>query len=199
MRPLDAAALAKAGKSAAEIAASCGVHIRTAYKLIARHKPPAAPREVPPDFDRAKALAAAVDRAVIAVAENDGLAVVDRLSKLARAAARLHALAILERQAVQTESREDVRERLAARVEATLRALPVTHEASAAGEQARREAHAPRNPPPEETQAPKPPPKPPFPWTAKLARKSDWWGDATVKATNEPPTPTTLITKPLNR
>lgn len=77
-----------AGHSAAKIAELAGVHLRTAYKLIAQHKPPPPTVELPADFDRAAALNTAIDRAVYALG-TDGPAAAERLLALARSAKML--------------------------------------------------------------------------------------------------------------
>jgi hypothetical protein len=189
-----------AGKTAAQIAELAGVHLRTAYKLIARHKPPAAPIDVPPDFDRAAALDTAIDRAIIALG-SEGPAAAERLLTLARSA---KLLGLSHRQAPAERDRDAIAEKLALKLE-----------------QAAREAYLPPPAPPPGSPPEMPPAAPPAdgpplegnPWIAPLKVARNPWqpggnnpdyhepnnpmhgGDK--KQPSEPPTPTKLITKPL--
>lgn len=191
LTPAEVAALVAAKTPAAKLAERAGVTIRTAYKLIAKHRAakPAAV-DLPKKFDRAKALTLAVNAAVHALSTDGGPAAVERLSKLAKAAKLLHGLAILERQAGVNESREDVREKLAALVERALRPI-----GPAPAGQARHDAPEPAPLPAAPPEAPREPEE--NPWLASIKGRSEWFGEAPTKAPAEPPTPTALMTTPI--
>lgn len=166
MTPAEQERLALSGLSAKQIAAQAGVNVRTAYKWLTRWRTKPDAPALPENFDRAALVEAAIDAAVADLRDGSAAAV-ERLLNLARAAQRLHALALAKSTQRLNADRDDMRARILEKL--NMASSEATRQILAAGPPT--PPAEPETTPPEPETAPQaaPPPAPvENPWLASL-------------------------------